>query len=182
MSESVDYAAVRRMYPFATLTDDEWATAAKSLRLVSLAPGQALFHCGDAADSLYLLVSGNVDVKSGVGDEEGPPMAVRGPGAIIGEQGLLAEESRGATVVAATHAELWEIGRDALMTAVRLREPWAIELLLFSARGMARRLAVVDQQLTNLIASKRTGDQAPAAAKVAELEDLRRHLFTEWSF
>ena len=73
-------------------------------------------------------------------------------------------------------------GGDALMTAADRREPWAIELLMFAARGMARRLAEVDRQLTTLIAESRADDRAPAVAKSAELEELRRHLFTEWSF
>lgn len=61
-----------------------------------LRPGQSLFRQGDAGDHLALLLDGVVEVV-----RDGVQLAEIGPGAVLGERGLL-EGARTATVLAVT--------------------------------------------------------------------------------
>lgn len=180
MTRPKDQSGVRPA-PLGDLTALDWV-GGRRLHRVSLSPAEVLFRQGDQGDAMYLVNSGEVEIRTEVGDQSGPPLATLGPGAMVGELGLFAADNRNATVAARSDVELWEIAREGLVAASRAGEPWAIEVLLASARGMARRLSRVDHQLAGLMAEARSAGEGPATAKVAELEDLRRRLFSEWTF
>lgn len=146
-------------------------------RVANLAAGETLFHEGDPAGSLYLLLAGEVDVCAEPAGEEPHRLATLTAGAVIGECGVLAGQPRTATVVARTEAELLEVSRQDFLAAAEAGEQWAVRLLLSAAREMAARLRTVDTQLREL-----TGETEPSEAKrVAELQRLRTQLL-EWSF
>jgi predicted RND superfamily exporter protein/CRP-like cAMP-binding protein len=88
---------------------------AGSLR--KLDSGQVLFEKGDASDSMYAIISGELDVIDPM--EGGEPTDTRGSiyrliqrlvvGDVVGEMGLLRARPRSATVVACNSSELLEI-------------------------------------------------------------------------
>ena len=63
--------------------------------------GEVVFHAGDAANSLHLLISGHVSVQVTTSAGDTAILTVLGPGSSFGEMALLAEEGeRSATVTA----------------------------------------------------------------------------------
>ena len=97
---------------FAQLSPAALEALVEQLELVHLAPRQVLFHEGEPADALYVIVEGEVAVQA-----EGPPrveMQRLGPGAFIGEVALMIDQPRSATITAIGDAELLRIDRVTL--------------------------------------------------------------------
>ena len=167
---------------FGGLGPDELASIADHATVAELPAGQPLFRQGERGDALYLLAEGRVEVLA---REDGGPdyrLATLEPGAILGEGAVLVDAPRTASAVPVTDARLWEISRSSFRSAVDDRQPWAVVLLLAIAGVLAERLATVDARLLAVIAGEREKDEASAAARVAELERLRRRLLSEWTF
>jgi zinc transporter ZupT len=76
--------------------------------------GEVLFRAGDAGDALYIVAQGKVEVLAGGKHAGGglEKLADLGVGQAFGEMALLTGEPRTATIQAATHTELLEIGRE----------------------------------------------------------------------
>jgi CRP-like cAMP-binding protein len=182
MSVKIDPAAVQSFYCFGGLGDREAAEAARHLQEVHLAPGEVLFREGDTADSLYLLVDGEIEIKVGVPDQEDRLLATLEADTVFGEIGLLLDVPRSATAVATTAAELWRVPRPIFQSAVEQHDAWACRVLQAAARNLARRLLALNAQFITLITDVRRNESRPLSTKVAELEELRDRLLTEWSF
>jgi CRP-like cAMP-binding protein len=97
---------------FAGLPSEVLEALVEQLSLISLEEGQALFHEGEPADALYVIVEGEVSVQAE--HSPGGELSRLGPGAFIGEVALLTDQPRAATVVAVTMAELIRIDRVTL--------------------------------------------------------------------
>jgi len=83
-------------------------------RLVDLAPGQCLFRKGEAADALYLLVEGVLEVETeGKRREDRSPQVIE-TGAFLGRSALLPSASRTATVRAVKRCRLLQVLREHL--------------------------------------------------------------------
>jgi CRP-like cAMP-binding protein len=75
--------------------------------------GEVVFHAGDAANSLHLLVCGHVSVSVTTSTGESAIFTVLGSGATFGEMALLAEEAeRSATVTALDPVETLVLSRS----------------------------------------------------------------------
>ena len=68
-------------------------------------PGEVIFHEGDPGKHVYLIVSGSVEIYKTVGDQR-QLLNTIGSGEIFGEMGLVSNEPRFATVVAAEDCRL----------------------------------------------------------------------------
>lgn len=73
---------------------------------VHLSPGQVLFHEGDQADALYIVVEGQLEAVTEPGEDEGRALGVIRPGEPVGELAVLLGGRRGATVHAETATRL----------------------------------------------------------------------------
>jgi CRP-like cAMP-binding protein len=153
--------------------------AARHLVARSLAPGEVLFRQGEPGDSVYVLVSGEVEVRV-AGENGDHHLADIGPGTFLGEFALLADALRTRSVVGRTEAELWELPRERFEAALSGHEAWASRFLMAVARELARQMLAVDRQLVGLMEESR--HQEVPAGRVRELEKLRRQLSGEWSF
>lgn len=180
MADHPDASAVRAVSCLAGFTDDDAAAAAAKLAVVALAPGEALFRQGDPGNSVYVLVGGQVEVRvdGQNGDHE---IATIGPGTFVGEFALLVDDLRTRTVVGRTEATLWELPRTAFEAAIAAGETWATRFLIGVARELASQMLAVDRQLVALLDEGKAGHAEPAA-RVRELEKLRRQLSGEWTF
>lgn len=179
MTDHPDATAVREVSCLARFTPDEAAAAAAQLTSVTLAPGETLFRKDDPGDSIYVLVAGEVEVRSRYADAE-HEIATLEPGTMIGEFALLLDEHRTRSVVARTDAELWELTRTAFEAGLAAAAPWATSFLLAVARELARGMQAVDRQLVALLDESLSRDEP--TAQVRELEKLRRQLSGEWTF
>lgn len=103
---------------------------------VEAAPGEAVVNEGDAADALYVVEAGELDVSTGkVGRET--HLNRLGPGDYFGEIGILKGVPRTATVRAVTAVRLYRIEAGEFSAAVG-GSPW---LSGFVSEGIAARLA-----------------------------------------
>jgi len=89
---------------------------AKSRLLVSMKPmevsaGTTFIRQGDDGDCLYLIESGLCVVTVNKGGDSFP-VAVRGPGEMVGEMSLITGEPRNADVIAGKRVNLWRLDRQ----------------------------------------------------------------------
>jgi len=182
MADTIEGGTLRQFRCFQALSEDEARVARAALRLRRLAPGKVLFRQGEPGRAAYLVRTGRMEVRVAVPElQEDRLLTTVGPGAILGEMSLLRSEPRSAEAVARTRVELWEISQEAFRAALEGGAAWARAFLLASAEALAERLAAVDRQLVALIAQLRQAGDAPVS-RVAELEQLRERLFSQWSF
>ncbi|HET8586599.1 MAG TPA: cyclic nucleotide-binding domain-containing protein, partial [Candidatus Limnocylindria bacterium] len=81
---------------------------------MTLHAGEVLIEEGSVGDSLFVLLSGELDVSKRSGDGE-LPLARVGPGAIQGEMAAIEERPRTASVRAVGDAEVLRVPREALL-------------------------------------------------------------------
>jgi cAMP-dependent protein kinase regulator len=112
---------------FAGLNERQLEALISRIDLMTLAPGQILFHEGEHGDSLIVIAEGEVLVEA-----SGPPRVepiVLSGGAFFGEVTLITDHPRMATVTAQTMVEALRIDRDALAFVVA-RHPEVVTALL----------------------------------------------------
>jgi NTE family protein len=94
---------------FRYLGEAERAQAADFFREVALGKDETVYRTGDAADALYLVVSGAVDLLDGA-----KLLERHGPGEVFGEGALLADERRAVTARVALDAVLLVLSRSGI--------------------------------------------------------------------
>jgi CRP/FNR family transcriptional regulator, cyclic AMP receptor protein len=183
MEKAIDSALVHRFSCFQSLNAAEIAAFATDLEEVSLPRGEALFRQGDPGDSIYLLLSGQILIKLGAPAQDDRTLAALGPGAILGEMGPLLDAPRTATAVAGAESHLWRISTRAFHLALQHGDAWATNFLLATAQVLGRRVMGMNEELVRLSAELRQNLGQPQIRKaVAEIEQLRKRLTTEWTF
>jgi CRP/FNR family cyclic AMP-dependent transcriptional regulator len=105
--------------------------------LVTVHPGDFVFHEGDCADGLFVVQSGLLQVIVG-----GAVYDTVAAGGIVGELAIVDEGRRSASVRASTHAELVKIDIPGFLGLVE-REP---EFALTVMRVMAQRLRMMNRR------------------------------------
>ncbi|WP_232668331.1 patatin-like phospholipase family protein [Pseudonocardia sp. TRM90224] len=105
--------------------------------VVRLSAGEVLFREGEPGDSLYVVVSGRLEVTRSNGTDE-TFLAALGRGAMVGETALLTGGARTATVRAVRDSELVGVARGRFAELLA-DPPFAREL----TRALAQRLAAL---------------------------------------
>ena len=120
-------------YDFATIANQQDLDAKVSLR-----PGEFLFHEGDEADALYIVVRGVLRVMSGSAVLETVPA-----GGIVGEMAIVDQTMpRSASVIAGHHSELIKIDATQFLALVGATPDFALMVM----RVMAQRLRVMNRR------------------------------------
>ena len=183
MENAIDSALVYRFSCFHSLNAEQIAVFATHLELVRLSPGEILFRQGDPGNSIYLLLSGQMLIKLGAPAQDDRTLATLGPGAILGEMGPLINTPRTATALASAESQLWRISTSAFHEALQRGDAWATSFLLATAQVLGRRVVAMNEELVKLSAELRQNFAQPQIRKaVAEIEQLRKRLTTEWTF
>ena len=127
-------ALLRQVPLFHDFLAEERAALAEHLQERLVPRGAVIVHQGDAAESLFILAEGVLDVR-----RDGTEVALDRmvPGDIFGEMSLLTGQPRSATVVAATEAVVFEIGRRHLDPILQARPSLAEGLAAIMARRAA---------------------------------------------
>ncbi|HET6613236.1 MAG TPA: cyclic nucleotide-binding domain-containing protein [Kofleriaceae bacterium] len=92
---------------FAALDDDEKQALLPRFETRLVNAGDAILREGEANDTLFVVVSGSVEVTSG-----GEALASLGTGAVVGEMSLISRQPASANVTAATDTVVLCLGRD----------------------------------------------------------------------
>jgi small-conductance mechanosensitive channel len=159
-------AALHTIDLFSSLTDEERAALAQKLTTCAYVRDEIVFRAGDAADSLYLLAQGRVDIVSEPVDGKRAKLATLVAPAYFGEMGLLLGQPRFATVVAVDEAICYRLDKDGFDDVIRARPALAERL----AQVLAERQAANDATLQALDA------QVLAQRGVNRKSDLLRRI------
>jgi glutaminase len=124
-------------------TDDLRQLAAIVTR-VTFDAGETIFHCGDRAGSLFLILEGEVEVLLPTTTGRHRRLAVLSPGMSFGEMALLNHRTRSADARVARRSELYEIVFDDLPEGIR------VNLITNFATQMATKLGRETRELQHL--------------------------------
>jgi NTE family protein len=102
--------------------------------------GEVVFREGDPGETMYLVVSGQVEVLAGA---DQAPLAALGPGSFVGELAVLLGEPRSATLRVVADTWLWALHRRDLDTLLTEHPVIGVEL----SRELGRRLVATNRQL-----------------------------------
>ena len=123
--------------PLLGLLDSEWLRSLLEMGdVVKVAKGDAVFKEGDEGDSLFLLLSGGMQVEMFNQErDEDVHVATLRPGEFFGEAALLSDAIRSGTLRAVSDSIGLEFESDAILTLVE-HQPSVIKLLMrfFRAR------------------------------------------------
>ena len=112
----------------AVLSAEEQALLCASSRLLRFGPGETIVREGDRGDSMFLLLSGEVEVLKRGADGSDAAVALLPAGEVFGEMTLLLDAPRSATVRAAAETDLLEVERSCFSDLLQ-RNPQLLERL-----------------------------------------------------
>ncbi|MBI4844457.1 MAG: cyclic nucleotide-binding domain-containing protein [Nitrospirae bacterium] len=113
--KSRDYSKVNKfktLQPFALLPAEKMAALTSKLTERKYAPGEKIIFQGEEGDSYYIIKSGRVDVMKLMFDVNPEKVASLGEGEAFGEEALITNSPRNATVQAAEETVVWRLSRD----------------------------------------------------------------------
>lgn len=105
----------------------------------SVASGEALFHEGDAGDSLYIIAAGRIRIHTG-----NQQLAVFGKGDTLGEMAVFDNLPRSATATALEDTTLLRISREPFFEVMATR----IEIMQSIVRTLSLRVRAANEQLS----------------------------------
>lgn len=144
-------AALAKTDLFAPISDAGRTRLAKAGAPVALDPGSLLFAKGDAGDALYILLEGEVEVRTSNEAGRDTRLAALKPFTVIGEMAVLDGGARSADVCAIRRSRLLRISRDAALSTLEA-EPRALLKLIseLSLRLRRTNTGLEDAQLLDL--------------------------------
>jgi len=113
-------------------------------RPVTCAQGETIFHCGDPAESLFLILEGEVEVLLPTDTGQRKRLAMLSPGMSFGEMALLNNRTRSADARTTCQSRFYEIVFDEIPEGIR------INLLTNLAKQLARKLGRETRELQHL--------------------------------
>jgi small-conductance mechanosensitive channel/CRP-like cAMP-binding protein len=134
-------ATLKQLELFRTLTDEERRSLAGRLRPAPFTRGEAITRQGAKAHWLYVIVSGDVEVRVAVpGRAASELVATLHAGDFFGEMGMMTGEPRSATVMAISNVECYRLDKHAFDDIMQSRPEIAEDI----SEVLARRRAELD--------------------------------------
>jgi signal transduction histidine kinase len=126
--DDADRELLRRVPLFAELSDEDLSAIADGAEAVEVAAGHVLAGEGEPGDALFVIVSGELQVvkRSRTTDV---PIAVVGPGEIVGEMAIFEALPRMASVRAVSQTRVIRIGRDVIIDLLSTRPSATLSML-----------------------------------------------------
>lgn len=150
------------------LSDDERAQLAHDGIIHAYSPGQEIILEKDPGGSMFIILSGMVDVQRSLADGRILDLARLGTYDYFGEMSLLTGEARSASVIARTECQTLEVGKELLAPLMTKRPEIAAEIAQIMAErklkselmtsetkktSVTERLKIYSETLTNSIRS-----------------------------
>ena len=158
MASVEDAAFFRKIFLFQDLEDRELEQVLSRTRPREFPAGRVIIQEGDPGDSLYIMVSGEVEITKRltlVLDEDTPKERVMirlkaEDGVYFGEMSLLESDPRSATVTALSDCRLLELYQKDFLELVRNDPAMGVKLLLRLAQLLSRHLRKTNQDVVKL--------------------------------
>jgi CRP/FNR family cyclic AMP-dependent transcriptional regulator len=136
-AETFDLSLLRQLPLFAPLADEALESLRPALHTVELDTGEVVVQEGDAADRLYCLVSGEVQVVKGWLEPGSRTVDVLQPYAFFGEMALVLDDTpRSATVLTTEPCRFLTLDKEAFRRFILTNADAAWELLVESFRRL----------------------------------------------
>jgi CRP-like cAMP-binding protein len=144
---------LRNIGIFGALPENVLEHLCATLQVIEVPPGTYLFREDDAADCMFVVLQGDMEVlkKSKSGAEA--RVAVLGPRDWFGEMSIIDVQSRSASVMSVSPARLIRMTATDLDRLYRFDVKAYALIVLNIAREMSRRLRVADGMMADLIAN-----------------------------
>ncbi|MCA1587576.1 MAG: cyclic nucleotide-binding domain-containing protein [Chloroflexi bacterium] len=133
--------ALRASQLFEHLPPEELDRLVEMTEPTRLTAGECLLREGTDGEAFYVVADGELEVTKRSGEGE-VPLAVVGPGAVVGEMAVIEDRPRNASVTARTDATVLRVPRETL--AAILERPEAAQAIL---RTVMARLRSTEAQL-----------------------------------
>ncbi len=122
---------------FHGLSEEQYRLVMSMCHSAQIKEGEGIFDQGDDGDSLYILLSGEIDIRvSGIGR-----VHVMKPGEILGEVGLVKRVPRTASAVAKSNCVLLQIYAERMHEVLRRHPGMGYLVMRNVARILADRLS-----------------------------------------
>lgn len=106
---------LRSVHPYDSLDDSDLDDLSTRCDAADFAAGADIFNLGDTVDSLYIVVTGEIEIK----DEADVQLSLLGPRNSFGERALLREDVASRTATARSDATLIVMPADALFALIK---------------------------------------------------------------
>jgi CRP-like cAMP-binding protein len=158
MASVEDAAFFRKIFLFQDLEDRELEQVLSRTYPREFPAGRVIIQEGDPGDSLYIMVSGEVEITKQltlVLDKDTPKERVMirlkaEDGVYFGEMSLLENDPRSATVTALSDCRLLELYQKDFLELVRNDPAMGLKLLLRLAQLLSRHLRKTNQDVVKL--------------------------------
>jgi CRP/FNR family transcriptional regulator, cyclic AMP receptor protein len=137
---------------FEALDPNEVREIVGACQQLTPAAGDELFRQGDEADALYIVESGELQVRATTPAGEDVVLAMLGSGSVVGEMSLIAGGPRSASVEVLSDASLFKLGRDAFEELREARRPAAYKIIMRLARILGERRRQTDARVEEVFA------------------------------
>jgi CRP-like cAMP-binding protein len=144
---------LRQVGLFGAVNDEALEFLTAKLAVLQPSPGDIVFHEGDAARDMFVVMNGEMEVlkKSHHGIEA--RVALLGPGDWFGEMSILDVQPRSATVRVLAPSRVLRIAASDLDSLYRHDVKAYAIIVLNVARELSRRLRVADGLLADFVAN-----------------------------
>lgn len=142
MTENIS-TALKQITLFSDLPDENIAQLVEKVKEQNVSSGEILFREGDKGDSLYFILSGQLEIFRGGDGADKTTLAILGKGEYFGEMAILEEKPRTASVSALRDSQLLELCREDFTTLLE-RNP-SLALKMTSAISARLRLSMEAQ-------------------------------------
>jgi CRP/FNR family transcriptional regulator, cyclic AMP receptor protein len=139
---------------------------------LSAAPGTTLYAQGEAGDTLWIVLSGEVTVRRVLEDGRVVELDRAGPGDVFGEMAIISPAPRSGSAVVESDAELLVLRRAQYRQLLSERDPAAEALLRTITLRICRRLRQIDARIALAHDVQRPG--VDLSARIAGLPLLGR--------
>lgn len=137
---------------FANISKESLSYLTKLLKEETYTEGQHIVHEGDSADAVYILRSGEVEIRKVINREAGKykMLAILDEGDIFGEMAVFGEEFRSADVVARRDSRAWKLDYSELFNLLNREPASGVKILQVIMTIIVARLKSINNELITL--------------------------------
>lgn len=162
------------------LSDDACDRLAQAGRPVDLPTGAVLSQAGDPGDAMFIVLEGELEVRTFSPGGREVRLVALGPGAVAGEMAALDGGLRSADMVASRKTRLWRIPRQALLEMLHSAPEVALALLSELSARLRRTNSDLEiratEDLGGRLARLLARDQGPRGLVALSQSELARRL------
>lgn len=149
--QAAEITVAQQLAQHVRLAEADAAALRHSLERIDTAVGDIIFQQGDAAESIYFIEAGRVDVLLGSPPDRVIRLRSMTAGTVIGEIGFYLDQPRSASVVVTEAGALQRLSHQALSQMEESAPQTASAIHIFIARILSERLSTSNRLIQELL-------------------------------